>query len=346
MSRVKLPAAALLLLLLVGIAPLTASAPVSVSAAAVTNSIKVQSMNVKMIFDGVSIQPPSGQHVFMYNNTTYVPIRFVSYALQKSVSWDAKNLKVTVAEPTSSELVIIKEYLMNAGNANSTATAIKNITLNKVQASYVFNGSAKAVPTGQASYMLNGSMYVPLRFLSESAGNKITWDQKTKTITAASVNYQEKTSNSDSGNTTDSITTSPSPKATSTTSPAPTNGAAAGGGSAGSGGSTGAGTLTYDQITSATEAKLTALESQNNLTLTALGFQYISATDDASRASIKEKGKQQLASSRATFNSIVADAEKQLAANGFSTEIINQYKAAYESKLEAEKAKYGIKGDY
>ncbi|UQZ33129.1 hypothetical protein C2I18_05890 [Paenibacillus sp. PK3_47] len=330
MSKAKIPAAALLLVILTGAAPLTASAPISASAAAVSDSIKVQSMNVKMIFDGVNIQPPAGQHVFIYNNTTYVPIRFVSYALQKSVSWDAKNLKVTVAEPTSSELVIIKEYLMNAGNTNNAATANKSIVLNKVKASYVFNGSVKAVPAGQASYMLNGSMYVPLRFLSESVGNKITWDQKTKTITAASAGYQEENNNLTGSNTTGgnaSNTTKPSATAT----PAPAGGAAAGGGGAGTG------TVTYNQITSATEAKLTALRSESASALTSLAIQYVSATDSATKSSLLAKGQQQLSSFTASFNNIIADAEKQLTANGYSTEIINQYRATFEAELEAGK---------
>lgn len=173
MSKATLSVVALSLIASIGLAPLTASAPISVSAAAAvpsattkaaTNTIKVQSMNVNLIFDGVSIQPPEGQYVFMYNNTTYVPLRFMSYALQKSVAWDAKNVKVTVAEPNSSELVVIKEYLMNATNGNSTSAAAKNIALNQVKASYVFNGATKALPTGQSSFILNGSLYVPLRF--------------------------------------------------------------------------------------------------------------------------------------------------------------------------------------
>lgn len=324
MAKMKFPAAALLLIVLIGSAPLTASAPLSASAAAVavTDSIKVQSMDVKMVFDGVSMQPPTGQHVFIYNNSTYVPIRFVSYALQKSVSWDAKNQKVTIAEPSSSELVVIKEYLMNAGNANPSATGAKNIVLSKVKASYVFNGSTKAVPAGQSSFILNGSLYVPLRFLSESVGNKISWDQKTKTITAASADYQEQ----NNGSTGSGTAGGTNPSATAT--PAPTSTPSAGGGSAGTG------TVTYEQITSATEAKLTALRNQSSAALMSLALQYVQATDQATKASLLVQGKQQLASSTATFNSIVADAEKQLTANGYSTDIINQYRSTFEAELQ------------
>lgn len=195
MFKIKVPAVALLTMALIGCTPLTASAPTTVSAATTAPavktaaSIKVQNADVTLLFDGVKLQPPAGQHVFMYKDTTYVPLRFMSYALQKSVSWDAKNLKVTVAEPSGSELVVIKEYLMNA-TADAAFTP-KSIVLNNVKANYVFNGTAKALPAGQSSYLLNGSIYVPLRFLSESVGNSISWNPKTKTITANSKSYEE-----------------------------------------------------------------------------------------------------------------------------------------------------------
>lgn len=332
--KVKIPAAALLTVALIGSAPLTASAPISASAAVSTvtastattkasNSIKVQNVDVKLLFDGVVMQPPAGQYVFMYNNTTYVPLRFMSYALQKSVSWDAKNLKVTVAEPTSSELVVIKEYLMNA--TDSSAFATKNIALNNVNASYVFNGNNKGLPKGQSSYLLNGSIYVPLRFLSESVGNSISWDQKTKTITANSKSYEENNANVNPDSNGSSPSASPAPTATAT---ADANGS--GSGSAG----TGTGKVSYESITSATEAKLNALESQSASTLMGTLGEYLGAKDDATRESIKAKGKQQIASFRASFNSIIADAEQKLNNNGYSTAIIQQYKDAFDASLQ------------
>jgi hypothetical protein len=332
MTKLRLQAVSMMLVMLIGIAPLTASAPLSASAAKLTNttqntitnsinSIKVQSMNVNMIFDGVSIGPPAGQYVFMYNNTTYVPLRFMSYALQKSVSWDAKSVKVTVAEPSNSELVVIKEYLMNATNGNSSLAVAKNIVFNQVKASYVFNGSIKELPAGQSSFILNGSLYVPLRFLSESVGNNISWDQKTKTITAASKAYQgQSNSNSISNNRKDlSLVATPVP--TDKT-------GAVGVGSAGNG------KVSYETITSETEAKLTALKNQSQSTLISIAFEYLGATDEASKKSIKAKGGEQLASFTSSFNSIVADTEQKLNSNGYSTAIISQYRSEFEAQLQ------------
>jgi len=277
------------------------------------------------------MQPPAGQYVFIYNNTTYVPLRFVSYALQKSVSWDAKNVKVTVAEPNSSELVVIKEYLMNAMNGNNTPAATKNITLNSVKASYGFNGTAKSVPAGLSSYLLNGSLYVPLRFLSESVGTEINWDQKGMTITAFSSTYTMQNPDTTTDNYTDPTGKNPSASAKPTTKPttAPTGGAAGGG----SGGAA-TGQATYESITSDTEAQLSALQSQSQSTLMSIAFEYISAKDASSKASIKARGVQQLASFTSSFNSILSAAESKLKAGGYSTDIISQYRAEFEAQLQ------------
>jgi hypothetical protein len=324
MFKVKIPVAALLTIALIGTAPLTASAPISASAATITtttkevNAIKVQSLNVKMIFDGVELQPPTGQYVFMYNNSTYVPLRFMSYALQKSVSWDAKNLKVTVAEPSSSELVVIKEYLMNA--SNDAVFTSKKLNLTNVTASYVFNGDTKALTKGKFSYILNGSLYVPLRFLSESVGNSISWDQKTKTITANSLDYEENNTNVNSNSNGSSPSVSASPTPTSTSEP------------------NGAGKISYESITSETEAKLNALQSQSQSTLMGIALEYVNATDDAAKQSIKARGVQQLAAFKASFNSIVAAAEQKLNSNGYSTAVIAQYRAAFDAELQKGKA--------
>ncbi len=272
-------------------------------------------MNVKMIFDGVSMVPPSGQLAFIHNNTTYVPVRFMSYALQKSVTWDAKNLRVTVGEPNSSELVVIKEYIMNAANTNATFSASKTITLTSVKASFVFDGVVKSLPANQTSYILNGTLYVPLRFLSESVGNEINWNQKAKVITAVSKVYQEQLNEGNTAGNTAGNAGQETPSKT---------------------GSSNSNTEkdSYESITSATEAKLNALKSQSQSALFSTAMEYLAAQDDASKQSIIAKGKQQLSSFTASFNSIVADAEQQLKANGYSTDIISQYRSAFESEIQ------------
>ena len=51
---------------------------------------------VKFYFDGVQKAPSGEQGVFVHQGTTYVPIRFISEALGREVTWDGKNKAVLI----------------------------------------------------------------------------------------------------------------------------------------------------------------------------------------------------------------------------------------------------------
>ncbi|QWU15129.1 Copper amine oxidase N-terminal domain-containing protein [Paenibacillus sophorae] len=319
MSRLRYSVALLWLALLISIAPL--------QVAAASTVIKAQALQVTMSFDGVRMQPPAGQYVFIYNNSTYVPLRFITYALKKSVSWDAKNVKVTVAEPDSREMTTIKEYLLNASNRETTTNASKTIALTKVNASYAFKGSVKKIPQGLSSYLQNGTLYVPLRFLSESTGTTINWNQKAKTITALSDAYRLQQLESSQGKEDDSYHTIPSDQTASeqkqTTQP-----------SEALGGTT-ANKPSYEEITGETEDKLTALQSQAKSVMISLAAEYLNAKDNETKAKILSKGEQQLNSFTSSFNSIVSSAESRLKAYGYDTAIIDEYRSEFESQVQS-----------
>ncbi|MDP5275103.1 copper amine oxidase N-terminal domain-containing protein [Chengkuizengella axinellae] len=57
--------------------------------------IEVVFSDLKYMFDGVEKKPSTGEG-FIYEGTTYVPLRFVSEALGKDVSWDGKNSTIWV----------------------------------------------------------------------------------------------------------------------------------------------------------------------------------------------------------------------------------------------------------
>jgi foldase protein PrsA len=66
------------------------------AAYASATQIEVVFKNIKYMFDGV--EKKTTQQGFVYNNTTYVPLRFVGEALGKKVQWDEKNQTIWLGE--------------------------------------------------------------------------------------------------------------------------------------------------------------------------------------------------------------------------------------------------------
>ncbi|MFD0669890.1 peptidylprolyl isomerase [Cohnella sp. GCM10027633] len=65
------------------------------AAFAASGQIKVAFRNLTYMFDGVE-KVPTGGKGFIYDDTTYVPLRFVSEALGKKVEWDEANSTIWV----------------------------------------------------------------------------------------------------------------------------------------------------------------------------------------------------------------------------------------------------------
>lgn len=74
-----------------------------VFAATREQSIQVVFDNIKILFNGdeIELKDAAGNEVepFIYNGTTYVPIRAVSDALNKDVNWDSENNTVLINDP-------------------------------------------------------------------------------------------------------------------------------------------------------------------------------------------------------------------------------------------------------
>ncbi|MGO4108870.1 stalk domain-containing protein [Paenibacillus sp. YAF4_2] len=283
--------------------------PLTAGAASESTSVNIKTQAVSLKFDGQSLLLPEGQYAFMYQDRTYIPIRFISYALQKSVKWDQKTSKVTVSEPTAAEKESLAKLLAGAVAGGKKPEAGKSLTIKPVQASLVFDGQSKSLPAGQSLYINNGTIYVPVRFMSEAVGTDIKWDQKTNSITGESAAYKA---------------------------------AQAGGGT--TGGNTGGGTGGTDpsgetkptkaSIEAAGSAKLTALETNCANTLLAMIPAY-QAGDDATKASIKVTANQTVAQCTADFNKLVADTTTELTKYGYSLEIIDAFKAQFEADLKS-----------
>ncbi len=67
-----------------------------------TKTIQAAYMNIKLVINGVPVTPKdsngSSVEPFIYNGTTYLPVRAVGEALGKQVGWDGKTKTVYIGE--------------------------------------------------------------------------------------------------------------------------------------------------------------------------------------------------------------------------------------------------------
>ncbi|QAY67790.1 copper amine oxidase N-terminal domain-containing protein [Paenibacillus protaetiae] len=289
------------------------------SAAPAAGTVQVQSQPVTLVFDGQKLQLPEGQYAFLYENRTYVPIRFISYALQKSVKWDNAAKTVRVTEPAPEEKAALADSLAKAAAAalsSPAAPASRPLTITPVTAKLSFDGTEKALPAGQSIYNYNNSIYVPIRFLSEASGTNVNWDGKTGTITGESASYRAAQGEQGSG-----------------------------GGNEGNGDSAGDGSglvvqpgkESLEDIQAKAESKLTALQNTYEPQFQAMIANYKKAATDQARNSIIAQGEAKLDECDKKFRKILDDTAKELRANGYDAYvdgIISGYQAQYDAMLD------------
>ena len=67
-----------------------------------TKTIQAAYMDIKLVIDGVPVTPKDSNGTvvepFIYNGTTYLPVRAVGEALGKQVTWDGKTKTVYLGE--------------------------------------------------------------------------------------------------------------------------------------------------------------------------------------------------------------------------------------------------------
>ncbi|GGF92384.1 copper amine oxidase N-terminal domain-containing protein [Paenibacillus abyssi] len=294
----------------------------SLSAAAQAATVKAQSVAFQMVFDGKTVKLPEGQYVLVLKGTSYVPIRFVSYALQKNVIWDGKQSAVTVENPSAQQAVMLKEYLMNltAKPGEIASKGGESVVLIPREATFIFDGEQKKLPEGQSGYILKGILYVPVRFMSESVGIQIGWDQENKRITAESPAYKELQ------NVQEPVETSEGTDSGS---------GAAGGGAVGAPGSPGpSSSSSYATITANAEARLAALKSSCESSLMNLALQYVDESDADKKQQLIAQGQAELTECTNRFNQILDEAEAELVSGGHSTAIIAEYRVEFERQLD------------
>ncbi|MFD0680821.1 MULTISPECIES: copper amine oxidase N-terminal domain-containing protein [unclassified Paenibacillus] len=281
--------------------------------------IEVYYAPLQFVIDNDVFAPHADQKGFIYEGSTYVPLRFISYSLKKAVRWDGDTYTVTVEEPSTTDLVSINDYNVNtkvhgavsSQPADTSSLNSTQIAAYKEKVNYIFDGKSKEIGADLPGFIYEGSLYVPLRFFSESVGKKIEWDAKTYTVSAK---------------TQEGPKTEPEPAKpddTTVTTPVVTGGGGGGGGGGSRGGSSSGGSsnpVAEAQI----EGKLRALENSCSAELQAVLDQYLNKTIDKETA-ISEASKK-VSGCTTQFKSILSEGRSL----GISESVLNSYQAHFD----------------
>lgn len=143
--------------------------------------IDVTYREIKITLNGEKIVPvdASGHSVepFVYNGTTYLPVRGVANALSLNVGWDADTSTVTL---NSAGVAITPIEEAKASNV----TLKKKISYRDVK--IILNGKM-LVPKGADGsivepFIMDGTTYLPVRAISEGLNLSVNWDNVTSTV--------------------------------------------------------------------------------------------------------------------------------------------------------------------
>ncbi|MCI5892327.1 MAG: copper amine oxidase N-terminal domain-containing protein [Clostridiales bacterium] len=120
-----------------------------------------------IVINGVVQEIPEDMgEIIEQDDRTFVPLRFVSEKMNKTVKYD-ENLKGAYVMDKS-DLYIIQEgktfisKIENFGNTTITQMDVAAFT---------------------KQYDIGGRMYIPIRFMAEAFGYVVGWDEETQTVT-------------------------------------------------------------------------------------------------------------------------------------------------------------------
>ncbi len=129
----------------------------------------------RIVINGVVQDIPADMgEIIEENDRTFVPIRFVSEKMNKTVKYD-ENLKGAYILDKSDMYIIQegKNFISKIENFGATTVTTMDV----------------AAFTKQ--YDVGGRMYIPIRFMAEAFGYTVGWDEATETVTIDSASKSE-----------------------------------------------------------------------------------------------------------------------------------------------------------
>lgn len=104
-----------------------------VSAESISKKIEAVYMNIKLVVDGAQVEPKdaNGNYIepFVYNGTTYLPVRAIGQAFKKEVTWDGSTATVFIGgkvDKPAKEIDIWKKSYIDNTLPNSFSVREEN----------------------------------------------------------------------------------------------------------------------------------------------------------------------------------------------------------------------------
>jgi len=287
---------------------------ITASAQQIPKQTEVYFVPLQFVFDGKTFAPPADQKGFIYEGSTYVPLRFVAYALNKDVQWERSSYTVTVQEPDKLAQIVIKEYNMNrevrdpeSKKVDTSEIKASIIDVYQEKVTYVFDGAEKEPSEEFPGFIYQDTLYVPLRFFSEALDRVINWDQETYTVSASTKREPKPETKPDDKKPEEG-------KGTSTSNPTSNS------------------KPTAASLVDAARSQLSSMESSAESSFVSLAMSYLSSSDPAVKANIKTQAENMLSQLDSQVASITSNLEAQLSANGYDTSAAASMRQEYADK--------------
>ncbi|QKS45052.1 NPCBM/NEW2 domain-containing protein [Paenibacillus cellulosilyticus] len=131
--------------------------------AATSTKIEVVIDNLKYMVDGVQMKPTTGQG-FIYQGTTYVPLRFAAEAVGKEVTWEGKSKTIWIGKKEGAF-----KYLSSIDYARAEGVAVDGLRFDKWK-----DGSSFIV--AENKYVNGIGMYFPNDFWNKALSGTVDYN--------------------------------------------------------------------------------------------------------------------------------------------------------------------------
>jgi hypothetical protein len=130
---------------------------------------------IGLVINNTQYFPELSNSPVLVNGTSMVPMRYISSIMGWGIDWNADERKVTVSRGNSA-------YIMSSGLVENGDLVVVMQIGNK-SATVIVTGtqSVKTVQISEPPVIIQGSTYVPLRFLSEAFGCDVNWIKDSRT---------------------------------------------------------------------------------------------------------------------------------------------------------------------